>query len=467
MSRRRIGLLAVGLAMLGATLNGSRSAPAAATGAAAPARAIAPVMAAATTPIKNVVFILQENHSFDNVLGLWCAQTGRCDGATTGKLATGATIPLGPARDKVINVIHSGQAQVKAINNGAMDGYSLLKGCGSKNNYPCYTQYVPPTPQAPGSISNVIALASTYAVSDQTFEADPVQSWGAHLEAVAATLDGTTGGEPGGGTRNAPGWGCDSGKDVRWTDPSGNQFIVPSCIPKPDGSGPYRASPVPWVPTIMDRLDAAGVGWKLYTGLRGTGNSTGYGWAMCPSFADCLYTSQSQHMVDSAQILNDAAAGTLPSFSIVTPNQANSQHNGRSMAVGDNWIGQVVGAIENGPQSGSTAIFISWDDCGCFYDHVNPPNGFGIRVPMIIVSPYAKAGYTDSVPASFASVLAFTETVFGLPNLGGKDAGAYNYMGAFDFTKQSKATFKPTTTVVPWSELSDIAANPPDPDDPT
>ncbi len=441
--------------MVGATLNASRAAPVAAT------------RAVATTPISHVVFILQENHSFDNVLGTWCAQTGRCDGATTGTLDTGATIPLGAARDKVVNVIHSGTAQVKAIDRGKMDGFSLLAGCGSKNNYPCYTSYAPPTPQVPGSISNVVALASAYTVSDRTFEVDPVQSWGAHLEAVAATVDGTTGGEPGGGTRSAPGWGCDSGKDTRWTDSSGHQFIVPSCIPKADGSGPYRPSPIPWVPTIMDRLDEAGLSWKLYTGQKGPGNSTGYGWAMCPSFADCLYTPQAQHMVDTSQIINDAAAGTLPSFSIVTPNQANSQHNGRSMAVGDNWLGEVVAALKSSPEWSSTAVFISWDDCGCFYDHVNPPNGFGIRVPMIIASNYARPGYTDSTPASFASVLAFTEKVFGLPNLGGKDVGAYDYMGAFDFTQRSKANFKPTTTTVPQSELNEIAANPPDPDDPT
>ena len=88
------------------------------------------------------------------------------------------------------------------------------------------------------------------------------------------------------------------------------------------------------------------------------------------------------------------------------------------MAVGDNWIGQVVSAIETGPDWASTAIFLTWDDCGCFYDHVAPPTGLGIRVPMIMISPYVKAGTTDSNVASFASVLAFTETVFGLPIAG-------------------------------------------------
>jgi phospholipase C len=105
------------------------------------------------------------------------------------------------------------------------------------------------------------------------------------------------------------------------------------------------------------------------------------------------------------------------------------------MAQGDNWIGQVVSAIENGPDWGSTAIFITYDDCGCFYDHVAPPAGLGIRVPMVIASPYAKPRFVDSHKASFASLLAFTEHTFGLPSLGGKDSSAYDYSDAFNYSQ--------------------------------
>ena len=150
----------------------------------------------------------------------------------------------------------------------------------------------------------------------------------------------------------------------------------------------------------------AGLSWKLYT--------SDYDWAICPSFADCLDTSQKLNMVAPSQFTTDAQNGTLPSFSILLPQGGNSgatsQHNGTSMAVGDNWIGAAVNAVENGPDWSSTAIFITWDDCGCFYDHVPPPvSTWGIRMPMIIVSPYAKPGYTDSTNATFGSMLAFTE----------------------------------------------------------
>ena len=100
-----------------------------------------------------------------------------------------------------------------------------------------------------------------------------------------------------------------------------------------------------------------------------------------------------------------------------------------------------IGAVEAGPQWSSTAIFVTYDDCGCFYDHVPPgynPNGFrqGVRVPMVIASPYAKVAYTDSHTASFASVLRFTEETFGLPALGINDLHAYDYANSFDFSQQ-------------------------------
>ncbi len=232
--------------------------------------------------------------------------------------------------------------------------------------------------------------------------------------------------------------------------------------------GAYRPSDVPYVPTIMDSLDAANLTWKMYGGPPGgsnggqgesSGNTTGYGWATCPTFAECLNKPVSQHPSNS-QFSTDAAAGQLPNFSLVTPTQTDSQHNGDSMTVGDNWISSTVTAIENSPEWSSTAIFISWDDCGCFYDHVAPPTGQGIRVPMIIVSPYTIAGHTDSNPAQFASVLAFTEWAFGLPPITTStwDASAYNYTGSFNFTQAPRRPVKLSqTAVTPAMRQVDLA----------
>ena len=270
-----------------------------------------------STPIQHVVLILQENHSFDNVLGALCVQSSRCDGATMGKLYAGQPIPLSQATDHVAQVVHTNTVQITAIDSGKMDGFSLISGCMA-TKYACYSQYWP------SQIPNAAALATNFVISDRTFKDDSVQSWGMHLESVSATLDGFVGGEPGKGKSGilGPGWGCNSGLDAGWVAPNGALMHVPACVPKPNGTGPYRSSPVTWVPTIMDRLDAAALSWKLYVGLpigTATGNNNGYGWAICPTFADCIYGPHSQNMVASSQVIGDAHTGNLPNFSVVTP----------------------------------------------------------------------------------------------------------------------------------------------------
>jgi phospholipase C len=81
------------------------------------------------------------------------------------------------------------------------------------------------------------------------------------------------------------------------------------------------------------------------------------------------------------------------------------------MLVGDNYIGEAVSAVQKGPNAATTTIFIYYDDCGCFYDHVAPPKGLGIRSPLVIVSPHAKRGYTDHNVATSSSILAYMGTV--------------------------------------------------------
>ncbi|HJP64966.1 MAG TPA: alkaline phosphatase family protein, partial [Actinomycetota bacterium] len=272
------------------------------------------------------------------------------------------------------------------------------------------------------------------------------------------------GGGGGGNPPDGPGWGCDSLMDAQWrSSPTASYIKVPSCFPDQSGFGPYRSSPVPWIPTIMDRLDAAGLGWRIY---RTEPGHPGYTWAGCPYFAECLYGAQGTNSVLTSQLIPDAHAGLLPAVSFVFPVWDQSQHNKSSMAAGDNFIGDVVDAVMSGPQWSSTAIFITYDDCGCFYDHVPPPNGLGIRVPMVIVSPYAKPAYTDSTVASFASILAFIEHNWQIPALSSADAAAYDYRGSFDFTQQPVARVRLVRTAIPEWERRWLAEHPPDPNDP-
>ena len=427
--------------------------------------------AQAATPITHVVIIYQENHSFDNVLGYWCAVNKRCNGTRRGRLPNGTTVALTQPPDIVPNVAPTNAAQRTAVDGGRMDGFAKISGCTKATGYACYSEY------RPAQIPNLIALAGRFAVSDRTFAMNPVPSFGAHVELVAQTLDGFTGDNPHvvSGNPIGPGWGCDSFMDAPWrAAPTSGIVNVPSCVPAKDGSGPYRPSPVPWVPTIMDRLAGKGLSWLLYAG-------TGAGvephqprapdiWSICPLFADCRYTAQWNRVVPPSQVLTDAAAGALPNVSILLPYGpagATSQHNFESMRLGDNWIGQAVSAIEKGPDWGSTAIFITYDDCGCFYDHVAPPAGRGIRVPLVLVSPYARRGFTDSTTATFSSMLAYIEHTFGLAALASSDANAYDFGRAFDYSQTPLAPIPLRRTPVPRSELRRIAAHPGDTDDPT
>jgi phospholipase C len=431
---------------------------------------------AGAVPVSHVVIIDMENHSFDNVLGKLCAEVAAgvitdrqpCDGATTGVLSDGSVVPLTQATDIVAGVGHEVEGQQAAIDGGRMDGFDQISGCGrvAISPYACYSQF------DPSQIPNLAALAERYAISDRTFEFSSSPSWAGHMVLASGTQDGFQGDIPTPSTfttKTGPGWGCDSYRDAQWWD--GSAFVlVPSCIPDRSGAGPYRPSPVSYVPTIFDRLDASGLSWKIYGGSGPTkGYSSGYGWAICPTFFECLGSAQKANWVPAQNVISDGGGEGLPNFSIVAPPSAVSQHNGYSMTAGDNWLGQVVRAIQSGPDWASTAIFITYDDCGCFYDHVPPPwASAGIRVPMVIVSPYAKLGATDSTPATYVSLLAYTENIFGLAPLASADAAAYDYGSSFDYTAPP-AVGPPAMVhrVISAEEQAWIRAHPPKGNDPT
>jgi phospholipase C len=387
----------------------------------------------ASPPIEHVVVILQENHSFDNVLGQLCIRDKRpkCSAAASGKNEKGETIPLSKAADVVVGVNHNQESQLAAMDSGKMDGWERVAGCAAKQ---CYTAY------KPGQIPSLAKLAREGAISDHFFSRDIVPSWGAHLDFFAQTLDGFVGNNPKHVTEAppaGPGWGCDSNLNAQWFDPGTEKLISePSCIPNKNGEGPWRKSPVPNVPTVADRLEEAGRTWGIYGAVVSSGKAqSGYVWSTCPTFAECLLGPQKEDMHEASRFMTDAKAGKLPNFSIVTPSTdsegATSQHNGTSMLVGDNYIGKAVAAVKEGADAATTTIFIYYDDCGCFYDHVAPPPGLGIRAPLVIVSPYAKPGFTDNNTATNSSILAYMETVLHVNPVSEEDKNAYNFSESF------------------------------------
>ena len=139
-------------------------------------------------------------------------------------------------------------------------------------------------------------------------------------------------------------------------------------------------------------------------------------WNPLPSFTDVKQDGQLGDIQPTDRFLADAHAGTLPAVSWVMPDQAHSDHPPANIHDGQAYVTNLINTIMRGPDWNSTAIFLVWDDWGGFYDHVIPPvvdqNGYGIRVPSLVISPYARAGYIDHQTLSFDAINKFIEDDF-------------------------------------------------------
>ncbi len=429
---------------------------------------------AAPSPIRHVVVIMMENRTFDNVLGALCAERvsehdlSPCDGSRVGTLPDGSTIPLAVAPDIQPSLNHSVASHRLGLDYrggvARMDGFSLIPGCQASPPpghppYACYDQYDPEGSDA-ASIANVTTLADTFALSDRTFESYTSSSWTSHLEMIAGTRDYFHGDNPHYMREfhpppHGPGSGCASHEDASYDSPSEGLIYVPSCVPDALGDGPYRDSPVAYVPTIFDRMDDAGLSYKVYVDHLNTLRSP------CSYFWECVSSRQAKQTVSKDLFEGDALAGRLPNVTFLMPPGTRSQHPTFSMMAGDNWIGRVVGALEDGPLWESTAVFLTYDDCGCFYDHVPPPTqGMGLRMPMLIVSPYARPHFVDHTTATLASPLAYIESNWGLAPLGDEDRGTYDFRNAFDYSQTPLEPEPMTFTPLPPWEVRYLREHP-------
>ena len=139
-------------------------------------------------------------------------------------------------------------------------------------------------------------------------------------------------------------------------------------------------------------------------------------WNPLPSFTDVRQDGQLGNIQNTSRFLADAQAGTLPAVSWVVPDQPHSDHPPANIANGQSYVTNLINTVMRGPDWGSTAIFLIWDDWGGFYDHVAPPhvdeNGYGIRVPSLVISPYARRGFVDHQTLSFDAIVKFIEDDF-------------------------------------------------------
>jgi phospholipase C len=237
-------------------------------------------------------------------------------------------------------------------------------------------------------------------------------------------------GQSGGASENPSGsvWGCGATPDSRVSLVGPNGTDLPGVFPCFD----YQ--------TMGDLLDAKGVSWRYYA--PSASSDVFYINSAYQAIRHIFFGTDWNTNVISPEtkVMTDIVNGDLAQVTWIVPAYNNSDHPG-APAFGPDWVASVVNAIGESKFWNSTAIFI-WDDWGGWYDHVPPPQidnmGLGFRVPLIVVSPYAKQGYVSHVTREAASFLRFTEEVFSMPSLGTRDALADDFSDCFDFTQTPK-----------------------------
>jgi phospholipase C len=365
--------------------------------------------------IQHVVYIVKENHSFDSMFGLFPGVNGATQGVTsTGQIVQLQRLPDPPPND----IDHDWRTAMMATDGGRMDRFDLIPGGNDNGALLAYSEF------QQSDIPNYWAYASTFALGDAMYSSISSGSYPGHLYIMAATSAGVVE-NPLSPTHNG-GWGCDAKLNS-------NVPIITDTDPETlESSFPCLSAP-----TLANELENAGVTWKSYAP---PSNESGYIYNSLRSFSQIFNTPLWQsNVVSQDTFATDAMAGNLPSVSWLTPDDSYDEHPPKSVCVGENWTVEQINAIMQGPDWDSTAIFIVWDDFGGFYDHVPPPTvdlyGLSIRVPLIIISPYAKPGYITHTPYEFSSVLKFIEERFNVAPLTARDANANDITDAFDFTQ--------------------------------
>ena len=231
--------------------------------------------------------------------------------------------------------------------------------------------------------------------------------------------------------------------------------LFPAATPHPPATPADQLVPPQTFPTIGDRLSERNLDWAWYSEGWSAINSN-------PALNDAgtdpetLFQYNHQpfvyfqgygdgepgraHLKDEADFITAAQAGTLPAVSFVKPDGIDNEHpNYTDVISGEGHALQLIDAVRNGPNWADTAIIVTYDENGGFWDHVAPPQGDqwgpGTRVPTFVVSPFARKAYVDSTVYDTSSILAFIERRWGLAPLGARDASAADLTNAFDFTQ--------------------------------
>jgi phospholipase C len=358
------------------------------------------------TPVEHFLFLMQENHSFDNYFGTYPGANGVPAGTCmprdpTSKATKECVKPFRLGDRAIVDLAHNEETHMAQYRNGRMDGFvwafgregkrhgSMAMGHYDDRDLPYYWN-----------------VADEYVLFDRFFSS-------AHGGSVINHMYWVTG---------APGI-------------KGKRDAVPA-----EGWGD--------LPTIFDRLEEQGISWKFYVQnydpkitfrtAQDSDRAAQVVWVPLlgyPRYVDD--PKLSQHIVDLDEYFSDLKRGTLPSVAYIVPSGA-SEHPPGSIKAGQRFVRTLITELMASEYWSSSAFMWSYDDWGGWYDHVKPPRvderGYGFRVPALLVSAWAKRGHIESTQLDFASVPKFIEENWSLQPLSTRDAESNSFMSAFDFS---------------------------------
>ena len=449
-SKPLVVLTLFGLILWGCSSHGST--------AAGPPVALPPVQPSGGPPskhISHVIVIIQENRSFENFFAGWPDANAPMSGCASpspkpseNEVVMPASQYGGPAdavscpgKDSVValhqvtfednrDLEHDWGSSMTEWNKGQMDGFTAYGNNHGPDQAYAYVEH--------SQIEPYRLMAKRYVLADAMFPTEFGGSFTGHLTLVAGT------------------------DDIKL--PSEAEVNFPSHAPDDCDSPPHTKSsyltsdrvvhffdgPFPCFDqfnTMAQVLDNAKVSWKMYA----THLVDGGFWEPFEAIRYVRYGDDwnTNIIAPQTKFLTDASSGQLASVSWVTPTRTDSDHPAASSDKGPSWVASIVNAVGTSPYWSKSAIIVVWDDWGGFYDNAKPPQldyrGLGMRVPCLIISPYAKHGVVDHTQYEYGSILRFIEEVNGLPagsigptSDGYTDARAKSLDNAFDFTQKPR-----------------------------
>jgi phospholipase C len=403
-----------------------------------------------TASIQHVIIMLQENRSFNTMFmgfpGAETANQGFCKEYDPGHgekpvCPRGQEVKLhaislktGPP-DQGKDIGHNHAIFESEYDGGKMDNFGsncLGTVCGGSIGQPA-GKY-PYAYVKRSEVQPYWDMAHQYTLADHMFSTATTDSFVAHQQMIAGTTALNSQESLVDTPSNRP-WGCDGFKGTV------TGVIFKSGVVKPFG-GPFPC--LNQYKTMADVLDAAGVSWKYYVESLDPSSPyfdfSGTVWDAYDAIKNVRYGPDWKKVImPNTTIYKDLKNGSLAQVSWVIPQVLDSDHPASGSTSGPSWVSSVVNAVGKSQYWQNTAIVILWDDWGGWYDNVPPPQldytSLGMRVPMIVVSPFAKPHNVSKTQYEFGSVLKFIEENFGTGSLGTTDERANSIDDVFNFSQ--------------------------------